>query len=308
MTQDMTQTVLVLGASGRFGRNAAEAFAAAGWLVRRFDRARDVLGDAAQGVDVIVNAWNPEYTDWAELVPKLHAEVIEVAKAVDATVIVPGNVYVFGPEVGADWSVTTPHRATNPLGRIRRDMEQAYRDSGVRTIVLRAGDFIDTEASGNWFDMIMIKSIAKGIFTYPGRSDIEHAWAYLPDLTRAAVLLAEMRGSLNRFEDVPFAGYTLSGDELATALSDVTAKPVRIKQFAWWTIQLAKPFWKLAPPLLEMRYLWNTPHRLDGTRFDELLPDFVPTELHVALAHALPQEVVSLKAATQNARSTQTIR
>lgn len=308
MTRDTKQTVLILGASGRFGRNAAEAFAAAGWLVREFDRATDRLEAAAQGVDVIVNAWNPEYPDWADLVPKLHAEVIAVAKVVGATVIVPGNVYVFGPEVGSDWGVTTPHRATNPLGGIRRDMEQAYRDSGVRTIVLRAGDFIDTEASGNWFDMIMTKAIAKGKFTYLGRTDIAHAWAYLPDLTRAAVMLAEMRSTLNRFEDVPFAGYTMSGEDLATALSEVTGKPVRIKQFDWWMIKLAKPLWKLASSLLEMRYLWNTPHALNGARFDELLPDFVPTELHVALARALPQEVVSLKASVQKSRSTQTIR
>ena len=34
----MPQTVLILGASGRFGRNAADAFAAANWQVRTFNR------------------------------------------------------------------------------------------------------------------------------------------------------------------------------------------------------------------------------------------------------------------------------
>ena len=31
-------------------------------------------------------------------------------------------------------------------------------DRSLRTIILRAGDFIDTSASGNWFDMIMTKN------------------------------------------------------------------------------------------------------------------------------------------------------
>ena len=55
----MPQTVLILGASGRFGRNAAQAFADAGWQVHRFDRRSDDLMQAVRGVDVIVNAWNP---------------------------------------------------------------------------------------------------------------------------------------------------------------------------------------------------------------------------------------------------------
>ncbi|MCF6316055.1 MAG: hypothetical protein L3J30_07185 [Marinosulfonomonas sp.] len=48
------------------------------------------------------------------------------------------------------------------MGRIRTEMEAAYRDSGVRTIILRAGDFIDTQASGNWFDKVMTPKLDKG--------------------------------------------------------------------------------------------------------------------------------------------------
>ena len=303
----MTQTVLVLGASGRFGRNAADAFAAAGWQVRRFDRKADTLSAAVQGVDVIVNAWNPAYPDWAAQVPRLHAEVIAAAKSVDATVIVPGNVYVFGADTPAPWSETSPRAATNPLGVIRRDMERAYRDSGVRTILLRAGDFLDTEASGNWFDQIMIPRLGKGVFTYPGDPSIPHAWAYLPDMCRAAVSLAEMRQHLDRFEAIPFPGYTLSGQEIVDHLSRVTGQPVRLKRMNWLPLHLARPFWKLARHLLEMRYLWNTPHSLDGARFMALLPGFTNTPVTTALASALSQDTLRPMLSSQNARSTQTI-
>ncbi|WP_170438622.1 epimerase [Ruegeria arenilitoris] len=283
----MTGKVLILGSSGRFGRNAADAFQTAGWTVRGFDRARDDLSTAARGADVIVNGWNPPYTEWARQVPDLHAQVIGAAKATGATVIVPGNVYVFGADTPGPWAADTPHLATNPLGQIRIRMEEAYRSSGVRTVNLRAGDFLDTQASGNWFDQIMIKPLAKGRFVYPGDPDIAHAWAYLPDLARAAVQLAEMRHDLPRYCDIPFAGYTLTGRQLAQALSEVTGAPVRLKQMNWWPIVLAQPFWKLAPHLLEMRYLWDTPHRLDGSFFDSLISDFASTPLHEALKTAV---------------------
>ncbi|WP_377191593.1 epimerase [Ruegeria meonggei] len=284
----MTKNVLILGATGRFGRNAAEAFRVAGWSVRSFDRQTQDLRQQADGVDVIVNAWNPPYPDWARLVPRLHGEVIAVAADTGATVIIPGNVYVFGAQMPGPWSGATPHMAQNPLGRIRIEMEEAYRKSSVRTIILRAGDFIDTTASGNWFDMILTKGLARGELVYPGRPDVSHAWAYLPDLARAAVALAEQRGSLPRFCDVPYTGYTLTGSELAQALSRVTGDTVRLKQMRWWPLWLARPFWRMAPFLLEMRYLWNLPNSLDGTFFDQLVAGFEPTEPDVALRHAIP--------------------
>lgn len=302
----MPGTALILGATGRFGRHSALAFEAAGWTVRRFNRKTDTLTKAAQGADVIVNAWNPAYPDWAAQVPGLHAQVIEVAKATGATVIVPGNVYVYGPDNGTIWGADTPQKATNPLGRIRIDMERAYKESGVRTIILRAGDFIDTEASGNWFDAIMTKNIAKGVFTYPGTPNIPHAWAYLPDVTRAAVQLAGKRNKLNTFEDIAFPGHTLTGQEMAKAIENATGKATRLKAMNWFPLRLAAPFWKMGRGLLEMRYLWNTPHQLSGTRFAALLPDFRETPVAAAMVSALGHGAVAHE--PPMSRSTQTSR
>ena len=83
----MSDTVLILGASGCFGRNAAEAFWNAGWNVRIFDRSKDDLATASQGAAVIVNAWNPAYTAWARDVPKFANDVIAAAKSSGATVL-----------------------------------------------------------------------------------------------------------------------------------------------------------------------------------------------------------------------------
>ena len=149
----MTQTVLILGANGRFGGHSARAFAAAGWNVRRFDRAHDDLDTAMTGVDVVVSAWNPPgYHLWTEDLMAQHQAVAAAAARHGATVILPGNVYVYGPEAPSPWREDTPHLATNPLGLFRKRLEAAYRDSGARTIVLRCGDFIDTEKTGNWFE------------------------------------------------------------------------------------------------------------------------------------------------------------
>lgn len=281
------QTVLIMGASGRFGRAASDAFWNVGWKVKAFDREYDDLQTAAEGVDLIVHAANPAYPDWARDVPKLTADVIAAAKSSGATVLIPGNVYVYGNGAPATLTTETPHRATNPLGRIRIDMEAAFRDSGVRTIVLRAGDFIDTEASGNWFDSVITKKAQQSVLVAPGDQNVPHAWAYLPDLAEAAVKIAEKRQSLTSFEEVLFPGYTMTFNELTAYVSALTGQNMEIRTFPWWAIRLAQPFWRMARGLIEMRYLWSMPHRLDGARFDALLPDFRATDPATAIASAL---------------------
>lgn len=287
----MQKTVLILGASGRFGRNAQCSFSWAGWNVRTYDRKTDQLPDAAWGADLIVNAWNPAYTDWARNVPKLTKQIIDTATDTGATVLIPGNVYNYGSDMPAVLSENTPHRAGNPLGQIRIEMEQAYKNAGVRTIVLRAGDYIDTIPSGNWFDKIITAKAAKGIITYPGDPDLKHSWAFMPDVTDMAATIAARMDELDTFTEYCMPGYALTGHELADAVSRVTGKAQWLKQMSWLPIKALRPFWSMATPLLEMSYLWNTPHELTSNTLTRDFPEFQFTSLDDALRASLPEDI-----------------
>lgn len=277
----MPRTALILGPSGRFGRHMAAALAENGWTIRPYDRKTGNLLEAAKCVGLIVHGWNPPYDRWDAEVMDLTADIIAAARLSGATVLVPGNIYVFGARSAARLDENSPHRAENALGRIRREMEQALRDSGVRMILLRAGDFLDPLPSGNWFDRVIAAKLDKGVLTYPGNPDIPHAWAYLPDYARAFALLAEQQEDLPRQVEFTFGGYTLSGQQMADMLG------VRLKRMNWLPIILSRPVWKIARHLLEMRYLWDMPHRLDGTRLAGVLPEFAPTPAPEALHAAV---------------------
>lgn len=282
----MPKTALILGSSGRFGRHMMAALNRHGWQTRTFDRATDKLPQAALGTDLIVNGWNPSYSDWADQVPVFTRQIIDAAKASGAAVLIPGNVYVFGEDLPEVIGPETPHRATNHLGQIRRQMEDAYRQAGVKTMILRAGDFIDSEASGNWFDKIIIANLAKGRISYPGPMDQSHTWTFLPDMAEAGARLAGKLDDLPTFSDLMFEGYTLTGTELAQAIESATGRSLKAKTMSWLPIQLARPFWAEAKHLIEMRYLWRRPHRGDGTALSKVLPDLPQTPLHDALRQA----------------------
>lgn len=286
----MTGTVLILGASGKIGQHAAQAFSAAGWTVRRHMRGGDLTRDA-MGADVIVNGLNPPgYRDWAQAIPAITAQVIAAARASGATVIVPGNVYVFGPRGGV-WSESTPHDATTRKGRIRAAMEAAYRAAGVRTIILRAGNLIDPDHGGDVMDLVVMRDIRRGRLTAPGDPAALQAYAYVPDWAHAAVALAEGRADLPVFADIPFPGHAFTLHDLAAETARALGRPVRIVPFPWWAMRLAAPVWTLARELLEMRYLWSLPHRLDGAALKHLLPSFAPTPLEVVMRAGLPDDI-----------------
>lgn len=282
----MQKTVLILGATGRFGRHATDAFWNAGWTVRLFNRAQDDLTTAARGADIIVVAWNPPYHLWKDQVPLLHAKVQVAARASGAAVVLPGNVYVYPPDAKAPWSEGTNHAAPTPLGRIRQEVEQGYRDSGVQTILLRAGDFIDTEPTGGWFDRVLMSCFDRGQILYPGDPDALHAWAFLPDLARAAEHLARQKFRLGSYEEVIFPGYSVTGRQIADLLSQISRRKIMVRRMSWIPLRLVAPVWPMAKGLLEMRYLWDTPHSLRSKRLSELCPTYRDTDVEDALRQA----------------------
>ncbi len=305
--------VLILGANGRFGLAAAQAFAAAGWIVlaqvRRtpapgmpggarclFTPVDDVGGivAAAAGAEVVVHALNPAYTRWAtELLP-MARRGMDIAERLGARFALPGNVYNFGAGMPAVLDRDTPQQPTTRKGRLRVDLEAELRRRAprLRSLVLRGGDFFGAGA-GNWFDLVMLKSIERGRLAYPGTPTLAHAWAYLPDMAAALVALCE-HPALPDCADIPFPGTTLTGDALLGAVEQAArasglaeGREFRRGGMPWGVIRagsLMVPIWR---EIAEMRYLWETPHALDGTAFRELVPGFRATPLDAALRATL---------------------
>ncbi|MEP1536140.1 MAG: epimerase [Paracoccaceae bacterium] len=282
----MTKTVLITGASGKIGTHAARAFGHAGWTIKRFQRGTNMTR-AAQDVDVIVNGMNPaNYHNWAQVIPEITEAHIEAAKVNDATVLIPGNVYNFGNTPGV-FDENTPQCACSRKGDIRIDMEARYAESGVRTLILRAGNFIDPDANSDVMSTLHLSRINSGKILSPGATNVRQAWCFLPDWAEAAVQLCDRRTNLAVFEDIPFKGHTFSVDMLSQYVTAITGKSVRVSSFPWWVMRLASPFWGLAREMQEMRYLWNLDHALSDAKLARLLPDFEPTPIEDVIRSAL---------------------
>ena len=316
----MTSTVLIIGATGGIGSATSAALLARGWDVRALSRdpvkaaksfpnlqsiewiAGDALDpddvtSAATGSSVIVHAANPpRYKNWRGLALPMLANAIEAAKAVKARLVFPGNVYNFGPDAGPVISEDSPQVSRSRKGAIRVEMETMLRDAvpdGARVLIVRACDFFGPDAPGSWFSSVMVKpGKAVRSVIYPGAKEVGHAWAYLPDLAETIAQLLERESELSGFEIFNFGGhYFENGIEMAEAILLAAGVPkARIKKLPWFVLYAASPFVPLFREIIEMRYLWQVPLKLDNRK----LTGFLGEEPHTPLEEALRTTLLAL--------------
>ena len=322
----MNNQVLILGAAGRFGLAAVRAFSAAGWqVVGQIRPTRDrsalpmlagvtwlpcELSDGqglragALGSEVVVHALNPPYTNqaWISEAPRMMQAAIDIATALGATLMLPGNVYNFGEEMPDELLEDTLQTASHAKGKVRialeRQLAAATEMGKLRAIVIRAGNFFGA-GRGSMFDQSLVKDLPKGKITVLGEKDVAPPWAYLPDLAETFVRLAQRRAQLPAFEVFHFAGHCLSDEDWCEVLGRVAEErgwldskagglnALKVGRFPWGVIRLGAPLIPLWRSLLDMRYLNQRPHRLNNDKLVACLGGEPQTSLAQAVAAAV---------------------
>ena len=306
---------LVLGASGGIGGEVARQLRDAGWRVRALKRGLDVGGverdgiawlrgdaldreavvRAARGCSVIVHAVNPPgYRNWATQVLPMIDNTIAAARAAQATVVLPGTVYNFGADAFPVLREDAPQHPATRKGAIRVELERRLQDAsvhGVRAIVVRAGDFFGPQLGNSWFSQGLIKpGRPVATISVPSRG-VGHQWSYVPDAARTMVELIERRGTLEPFARFHLGGHwDEDGMQMAQAVQRVAQRHgmrPTLRDFPWWLVWAAAPFVTTLRELLEMRYLWREPIRMDNARVTAVLGREPVTPLDTAVEATL---------------------
>ena len=310
---DASRIALVLGATGGIGGEAAHALSRHGWTIRAFSRRTShpiespkwewVTGDAfdaasvlaaSQNAHAIVHAVNPPgYRNWGKLVLPMIDNTIAAAKASGARILLPGTIYNYGADAFPVLREESPQNATTHKGRIRIELEKRLQGAsrqGVRSLVVRFGDFFGPKPGNNWFSQGMVNpgGPLKSL-TYPGKTGVGHDWAYLPDAGEAFAELMDREAELEDFARFHFRGFwDKDGTEMIAAIRRVTLKPsLPVKSLPWFFFRLASPFNETLRELYATRPLWTTPIELDNTRLVRFLGKEPRTDLDQAIETTL---------------------
>ncbi|MES2088697.1 MAG: hypothetical protein V4532_01745, partial [Pseudomonadota bacterium] len=231
---------------------------------------------------------------WRERAIPMLAHSIEAARVSKARLILPGNVYNFGPDAGLMLREDSPQNPLTRKGAVRVEMEQMMQDAaheGVRSLVLRAGDFFGGHGPSSWFTTILVKP-GRPIrsVTFPGEAEVGHSWAYMPDVAQTIVRLVSLETPLSNFEVFHFSGHwTPRCIDMAESIRRAAGRDLPIRTLPWALVYLAAPFVTLLREIIEVRYLWKVPMRLDNRKLLSVLGAEPHTDLDAAVKHSLQQ-------------------
>ena len=229
--QNTYRVALVIGITGSIGKEVAAALMGRGWQVRALHRnptaaaasvslpkaVQWIAGDAmqlndvvqaARGTSLIVHAANPpNYRNWRGLALPMLDNAIAAAKFCNARILLPATIYNFGAGIPV-LRENSPQIPNSRKGQVRVEMELRLQRAslyGVRSIVVRCGDFFGPGAGNSWLTRGMMNS--RSLVFDPGAAGVGHSWAYLPDLAETMVRLVESERPMSDYEVFHFRGH-----------------------------------------------------------------------------------------------------
>jgi nucleoside-diphosphate-sugar epimerase len=193
---------------------------------------------------------------------------IAAAKATGARIVLPGTIYNYGDDAFPVLVENSPQHPLTEKGRVRvlleRRLKMGSREA-VPALIVRFGDFFGPAAGGNWFSQCLVTPGRKlGAITYPGGRGAGHTCAYLPDAGETIARLLDRADALEPFARFHFAGvWDAYGTAMTRAIVEAVGRPeTKVKPRPW----LAGRLRETSREIYKMRYLWETPIRLDNAR------------------------------------------
>lgn len=152
-----------------------------------------------------------------------------------------------------------------------------------RVAALRAPDFYGPGVGNSFLGDTSIGKFARGKpAVFIGSPDVLHDYAYVPDIARAATtLLAAPDSAFGQAWHVPCAPTRTTRDILKIA-ADTLGVKLRISAMPAWMLGGSALFSPYLRELIEMRFQWDRPYRVDASRFAEAFwSDATPFEIGV---------------------------
>ena len=229
----------------------------------------DRLTEIVEGANVLYNCANPgDYTQWMSVWPPLAAAMLTAAERTGATYAITDNLYPYGP-LDVPMTEAHPDAATDKKGRLRAtmwaDALAAHRDGRVRTVEVRASDYVGPGVGDNGHINRHLATLKAGKRAWViGSADQPHSFTDVGDAARALVAAAEDESSHGRIWHAP-TNPPLTQRQVIVDVARAGGFPepkVSAVPGAVLTVGSVVPFLR---EVREMSYQWTRPYLLDDT-------------------------------------------
>lgn len=251
---------------------------------------------AAQHCELIFHGLNPpHYRHWDKLVLPMLDNTIQAARRQQALIVLPGNLYNYGPYSFSNAKEDALQQALTRKGQVRVSMErrlEAASNQGIASLIVRTGDYFGPATPSSWFTQALSRTQGSRCTLYHlGPQGVGHAWAYVPDVAHTMLALIQQRHRLPTFARFHMRGHWDPDNRLMSQMlaqhATALGYQIQYKNFPWPWIRLAAPFVPRFKELLDMRYLWQHSISLDNRLLLQTLGQEIHTPWPEAIAHSI---------------------
>ncbi|WAA12066.1 SDR family NAD(P)-dependent oxidoreductase [Fervidibacillus halotolerans] len=285
--------MLVLGASGGMGYSIVNELVERGYHVRAFARNRERLeklyknrtdvelftGDllqfqdileATKDVDIIFHAAGFPYVQWAEKLPVSTKNILEAAKQNGAKLAVVDNIYAYGRASGGKVTERKPKNPHTKKGKIRLQMEQMIKQSGVEYVIAHFPDFYGPNAENSVMHYFLENVMKNKKAIFVGDPTLKREYIFTPDGAKALVSLALTEKAYGQNWNIPGYG-GITGEEIIRYVRHLTGYRQKVRTITKWKIKLLGLFDRNLREVVEMFYLYEQPIFLSGEKYEREL-------------------------------------
>jgi nucleoside-diphosphate-sugar epimerase len=234
---------------------------------------REATIRACAGLDAVVCCIGLPYDSalWARVWPQTMTNLIDGCSASGARLIFADNLYMYGPQtrpLTEDMPLTTYGRKPALRAAITKLWKSAHDAGRVRAVAVRASDFYGPAVATSVISAFGVARLLAGKPAlspyFPGNP---HDFAYVPDVARALVTLADAPDdAYGQAWHVPNAPTQTLRDVLALA-AGLIGVPPRVTVLPPALAPLIGLLSKEIREIGEMRFQWDRPYLVDSSKF-----------------------------------------
>ena len=248
----------------------------------------EAVRTAAAGAQQIVVAIGFPYEGkvWATAWPRAMTHLVAACEATGARMVFVDNLYMYGLQT-VPLTEEMPARSFGRKPRARTEATKIWRaasDAGrIRATALRPSDFfgpgVRATQLGDAAFGALARGKAAGLVLPP---DLPHDFSYVPDIARAvATLVAAPDSDFGQVWHCPNAPIR-TPRELLKLAADALGVKLAIQGLPLWALPMLGLFSPQMRELVEMRYQWRRPYRVDSRKFGQRFwSDATPFEVSI---------------------------
>ncbi|UCG25802.1 MAG: NAD-dependent epimerase/dehydratase family protein [Chloroflexota bacterium] len=255
----------------------------------------DQVRQAVAGASTVYLCLNAHYVDWYALYPPRLQAAMSAAAAASAKLVYHDSIYNYGP-VDGPLTEDLPNSDKTRKGKLRGEMAdkllEAAGSGQLQAVIGRSADMYGPGALNSSFNSTLgqrhfYPALAGRAVSVLGDIDAPHTYAFVDDVARGLITLAEREEALGQVWHIP-AAPTLSHRQLMTiAYEEAGQEPkIRGSRVSTYFVKVIGRFQADVGEVAEMSYQFDKPLTVDHGKFEAAFGSY-PTPHQEAIGRTL---------------------